>query len=133
MEILKLFLVFAIIVFVLKLKKPLYLSIITATVAAAFLFQLPIGLFFSILFKAAISWNTISILLVFYLITFLQRMLEKRGSLNMAQQSLDRLFNNRRFTASLAPLFLGLLPSASVVVICGEIVQKNVGKYTASG
>ncbi len=132
MEIIKLFAVFAVIVIVLKLKKPLFISIIAGTVAAALLFQISIKIFFSTLFNAAISWSTISILLVFYLITFLQRMLEKRGSLNLAQQSLDRLFNNRRITTSLAPLFLGLLPSASVVVICGEIVQRSVGDYLST-
>lgn len=129
MDILKMLLIFASIIIVLKLKKPLFLSIIAATVATALLFQLPVELFFFTLLKSAISWGTLSILLVFYLITFLQRMLEKRGSLNLAQLSLDRLFNNRRITASLAPLFLGLLPSASVVVICGEIVDKSVGDY----
>lgn len=129
MDILKLLLIFASIIIVLKLKKPLFLSIIAATVATALLFQLPVELFCFTLLKSAISWSTFSILLVFYLITFLQRMLEKRGSLNLAQQSLDHLFNNRRITASLAPLFLGLLPSASVVVICGEIVDKSVGDY----
>lgn len=54
-------------------------------------------------------------------------MLEKRGSLNLDQESLNHLFNNRRVTASLAPLFLGLLPSASIVVICGQIVDRTVG------
>lgn len=132
MEIVKLLAVFAVIVLVLKLKKPLFVSIIAGTIAAALLFSMSIDTFFSTLFKAATSWNTVSILLVFYLITFLQRMLEKRGSLNLAQQSLDRLFHNRRITASLAPFFLGLLPSASVVLICGEIVQRSVGEHLST-
>jgi integral membrane protein (TIGR00529 family) len=127
MEVIKLLTVFSVLVIVLKLKKPLFVSIIAGIISAALLFHMSIKAFFLTLFNAAISWNTISILLVFYFITFLQRMLEKRGSLHLAQQSLDRLFNNRRITASLAPLVLGLLPSASIVVICGEIVQRSVG------
>lgn len=128
MELLKLLAVFAVIVIVLRLKKPLFMSMIAGTIAAAFLFSMDIRAFFSTLWKSSTSWNTISILLVFYLISFLQRMLEKRGSLDLAQQSLDRLFNNnRRITASLAPFFLGLLPSASVVLLCGDIVQRSVG------
>jgi integral membrane protein (TIGR00529 family) len=129
MEILKLAVVFATIAAVLKLKKPLYASIISATIVAGILFRMSLGVFLKTAINAATSKNTFSILLVFYLIAFLQRMLEKRGSLNLAQQSLDRLFNNRRITATLAPFLLGLLPSASVVIICGEIVQKSVGSY----
>lgn len=129
MEILKLLAIFAVIVVFLWLKRPLFLSIIAGTIATALLFGMGIGTFASTLLRAAVSWSTLSILLVFYLITFLQRMLDKRGSLNLAQQSLDRLFNNRRITASLAPLFLGLLPSASVIIICGEIVQRSVGDH----
>lgn len=132
MDIIKLLTVFTVIVIVLKLKKPLFISIIAGIITTALLFQIDIITFFSTLLNVAINWDTISILLVFYIITFLQRMLEKRGSLNLAQQSLDRLFNNRRITASLAPLFLGLLPSASVVVICGEVVQKSVGDYLST-
>ena len=132
MEIIKLLAAFIVIVIVLKLKKPLFLAIIAGTIATAILFQIGINTFFSILLNEVIDWNTISILLVFYCITFLQRMLERRGSLNLAQQSLDCLFNNRRITASLAPLLLGLLPSASVVVICGDVVQKSVGDYLST-
>lgn len=100
MDILKLMIVFAVLVVMLWLKRPLYHS-----------------------------WGTLSVLLVFYLITFLQRMLEKRDFLNLAQISLNGIFNNRRINASLAPDFIGLLPSAGAVVICGDIVEKSVGPY----
>ncbi len=127
MEMLKLTAILAVMVLVLRLKKPLYLAVVAAIVATAVLFWMNIGLFFSTILKAAVSWSTLSVLLLFYLITYLQRMLEARGSLQLAQQSLDKLFNNRRWTASLAPTFLGLLPSASVVALCGEVVDKCVG------
>lgn len=126
MDVLKLFLVFIAMIVVLRLKKPLFMAILAATVTTALVFQLPVKLFFFTLLESAISWGTLSILLIFYLIMFLQRMMEKRGSLILSQQSLDHLFHNRRITAALAPLFLGLLPSASVVLICGEIVDKIV-------
>lgn len=132
MAIIKLLVVFAVMVIVLKLKKPLFLSIIGATIAAALLFGIGWGPFFSALYRGATGWGTLSILLVFYLIAFLQRMLEKRGSLDLAQRSLNRLFNSRRITASLAPFLLGLLPSASVVILCGEIVENTVGKDLAT-
>ena len=128
MELIKLLAVFAVIVIVLRLKMPLFAAMIAGTAAAALLFGMNARSFALALGHSAISWGTLSTLLLFYLIAFLQRMLEKRGSLQLAQQSLDRLFNNRRITASLAPFFLGLLPSASVVLLCGDIVERTVGE-----
>lgn len=129
MEILKLAVIFGVIVGVLALKKPLFLSIIAATVTTWLLFQVPADVFFFTIWQASVSWSTLSVLLLFYLVTFLQRMLELRGSLKLAQESLDDLFHSRRVTASLAPVFLGLLPTASVMPICGDIVEKSVGQY----
>jgi len=127
MDIMKLLLIFSTIVMVLKLKKPLWFAILAAICMTEFLFQLDIKIFLSIILESSIKQETISILLVFYLITFLQRMLEKRGSLALAQEALDRLFNSRRATVALAPFFLGLVPSASIVTLCGDIVHKSTG------
>ena len=54
-------------------------------------------------------------------------MLEKRDQLRMAQKDLDDIFHNRRINASLAPIFIGLLPSAAAVNICAEIVENATG------
>ena len=76
---------------------------------------------------ATASFNTISLVLILYLITFLQRMLEDRAQLRLAQQNLNGLFNNRRINATVAPIFIGLLPSAAAAIICGQIVNDTVG------
>jgi hypothetical protein len=49
--------------------------------------------------------------------------------LRLAEQSLDGLFNNRRVNASLAPMFIGLLPSAGAVTICGAMVDSACGDH----
>jgi integral membrane protein (TIGR00529 family) len=49
--------------------------------------------------------------------------LEKRGKLNRAQECLNGIFNNRRINASLAPILIGMLPSAAVVTIAGAMVD----------
>lgn len=127
MDILKLAAIFAAIVIVQRLKGPLYVSILAATALTPLLFGMEVGVFFHTLLRSAISYTTLSVLLIFYLVTFLQRMLEARGNLLLAQRSLDRFFNNRRLTASFAPFFLGLLPSAGVMNICGQVVDQSVG------
>ena len=122
-DVVKLVLAFIVIVLFLKRKRQLPVAIIAGSVAVILLYRIDLASSIKVVFNSAKSWSTLSILLVFYLITFLQRMLEHRGTLRLAERSLDGLFNNRRINASLAPMFIGLLPSAGAVTICGAMVD----------
>lgn len=129
MDLLKLLAVFLVIIVVMWLKKPLSLAIVAATIATWLLYWMPFGTVGRALVQGAFSWNTIQLLLVLYLITFLQRMMEKRGCLNSAKDALDGLFNNRRVDASVAPTLLGMLPAVGTVLICGDIVRQSTDGY----
>lgn len=129
MELLKLLLVFIVILILLALKRPLWLAITGSIILAFLLFKIPVTNAVSIAYDSVFCWSTISIILSFYTITFLQRMLEKRNLLLAAEASLNNLFRNRRITAMLAPVFIGLLPSAGAVYICGSIVDSSCGNY----
>ncbi len=85
--------------------------------------------FAAALVRGAVRWDTIQLLLVLYLITFLQRMLEKRGCLTSAKDALDGLFNSRRVDASAAPALLGMLPAVGTVLICGDIVRQSTDGF----
>ena len=78
---------------------------------------------------ASVSPITVSLVLAFYTITFLQRMLEKRKQLIRAEEALSGLFNSRRVNAMLAPFIIGLLPSAGAVIIACPIVDNAGGEY----
>src|SRR5699024_4348563 len=67
--------------------------------------------------------------LAFYTITFLQRMLEKRGHLLLAERSLTNIFNSRRINVMIAPFVIGLLPSPGAVLIAAPIVDNASGEY----
>lgn len=56
-------------------------------------------------------------------------MLEARTQLRLAQQDLNGLFHNRRINASIASIFIGLLPSAAAMIICGDIVKESTDDY----
>ncbi len=129
MEMFKLLLVFIVILVLLAFKRPLWLAITCSILLAFFLYQVPIASAFFIACDSVFSRSTFSILLSFYTITFLQRMLEKRNLLMTAESSLNNLFRNRRITAMLAPILIGLLPSAGAVYICGSIVDSSCGDY----
>ncbi len=129
MELLKLAGVFAVIILVMWFKKPLSLAVVAAVFATWFLYRLPAGEVGAALVRGAVSWDTLQLLLVLYLITFLQRMLEKRGCLSSAKDALDGLFNSRRIDASVAPTLLGMLPAVGTVLICGDIVRQSTQGY----
>ena len=115
MDAIKLAAIFTLIICLMKMKRPLSFSIICGIAAACVLFGIGINDAAKAIFESITSWDTLSLILIFYLIAFLQRMLEKRDFLNLAHRSLNGLFNSRRINASLAPAFIGLLPSAGAV------------------
>lgn len=127
--IIKLCLVFVVIVAILWMKRPLFWAISGGIVAAILLYGIPILNALTIMSKSMISKGTITVVLSFYFITFLQRMLERRNRLKQAEESLNGLFNNRRINASTAPAVIGLLPSAGAMTICAEIVRSSCEDY----
>ena len=127
MSALKLLAVFAVLIIVQKLAKKLYWAILASIVATVLLWLIPVKDCGIILWISVKDWDNIQVVLILYCITTLQRMLERRNQLKAAQQDLNGIFNNRRVNATLAPIFIGLLPSAAAVRICGEIVDDASG------
>lgn len=127
MELVNLLVIFAVIIVVMLLRRPLWLAVTLATAATILLYGLPVKEAGGAIVRGATGWDTIELLLVFYSITYLQRMLEKRRNLSSCQTALNGLFNNRRINASVVPFLLGCLPAASAVLICGPIVRESVG------
>lgn len=129
MEILKLILVFFVIVVMLWMKRPLYQALFAALATTAVFYRILPEQCLVLFCQVLTDWNSMSVIVILYLITFLQRMLEKRKQIQLAQQDLNGLFNNRRVNATLAPIFIGLLPSAAAMLLCGDIVKSSTDGY----
>ena len=129
MDLLKLLAVFCLIIAMIKLKKPLYASIAAGIAGTSLLYDIGIMQTVKIISASSISPVTISLVLAFYSITFLQRMLEKRQQLVLAEMSLSGIFNSRRVNAMMAPFIIGLLPSAGAVLITCPIVDNAGGEH----
>ncbi len=132
MAFLKLALVFATIIILLACKQPLWQSILGGLAATAILYQIfPLDMV-HLTGKVITSWSSISVLLSLYLITFLQRILEARSQIRLAQEDLNGLFHNRRINIIGACLFIGLLPSAASMLLCAELVKNSTDGYLDS-
>lgn len=129
MDLIKLCVVFAIIITLLRFKKPLSLAVAVGSVAIVLLYKVPLNTAGVILTDSVTAKSTLLVISNCYLITFLQRMMEKRGHLDLAQTALNGIFNNRRVNASVAPIFIGLLPSPGAIFIAGSMVDSACGDY----
>ncbi|MCD7749236.1 MAG: DUF401 family protein [Oscillospiraceae bacterium] len=120
---------FLVIILLLALRRPLYQAILGGLLAMVFLYRIPVAAIFTQTAHVFTDWSLLSILVSLYLITFLQRMLEARSQIKLAQEDLNGLFHNRRVNVSGAALFIGLLPSAAAMILCGDIVKDNTDGY----
>ena len=123
MRILFLCLIFLVIILLLAIRRPLYQAITGGLIATALLYRIPLTAAAVQTSKVFTNWNSFSVILALYCITYLQRMLESRKQIKLAQQDLNGIFHNRRINAAGASLFIGLLPSAAAMILCGDIVR----------
>lgn len=129
MDIIRLLIIFIGIIVVIKYNKPLYLALLVGIVATIILYGINPADSLKLILIGMFSKDTIYLILAFYTITFLQRMLEKRKRIILAEKSLDNIFNSRRVNAMVAPFIIGLLPSPGAVLIAAPIVDNAAGDY----
>ena len=93
-EIVYLGIVFLVIVLLLGFRRPLYQAILGGLLAAALLYRIPPAALLRQTAKVFADWDSLSVLVSLYLITYLQRMLEARSQIKLAQQDLNGLLHN---------------------------------------
>lgn len=129
MDVWNLVVVFLVIVAVIWWKKPLYLAMIAGIAATILLYRIDPIVAARIIVKQTAAWETVDLLLSFYVIMFLQLMLEGKGRLANAEESFNRLLQNRRMNTVVSPAVMGLLPSAAVMTVCAGMVDKTCADY----
>lgn len=129
MELLYLTLIFATVIIVLLFKRPLYQAVLCALIVCCLLFGISPTKAAELTLKVLTQWSSLSVLVSLYLIVLLQHILEKRDQIMLAQRDLDSLFHNRRINASIAPIFIGLLPHAGAMILCSDIVKDATDPY----
>ena len=129
MELIKLAIIFAVIITLINFKIPLSGAVAVGAVLGMFFYQMGFVHSIKLAFWAVVNPTTLSVIFITYLITFLQRMMEQKGDLIQAQRSLSGIFNSRRVNASVAPIFIGLLPSPAAAFIAGDMVKSSCGEY----
>ncbi len=100
MEIIYVGVVFLVIIIALGLKRPLYQAVLAGIVMMMFFFRISLKDSFNQFLNVLTNWSSLQILISIYLITFLQRMLEKRNQIKLAQIDLENIFHSTRITCA---------------------------------
>jgi len=129
MELVYLGIVFVAVILLMGFGRPLYEAVPGGLLLLILLFRVPIPEIFRQTLDVFVNWSSFSVLVSLYLIACLQNLLDRREQIKLAQQDLNGLFHNRRVNAAGASLFIGLLPSAAAMILCGDIVKDATEGY----
>ena len=127
--IVKLLIVFLLVMLLISRKQPIYIAVAAGFLATWALYGIGVSQGVSLLFRACTAWSTLQLILVMYLITFLQKMMTQRNAIERAQKALSALFNNRWVNCAAAPVFIGMLPTPNAAFIAGDIVRASAGEH----
>ena len=129
MIILKLLVVFIAVMLLVSKKQPIYVAVTVGAAATWLLYGISVMDGVNAIVKACTSWGTLQLIVVMYIITFLQKMMGDRGAIDRAQKGLSSLFNNRWVNCAAAPIFIGMLPTPNAAFIAGDIVKASADGY----
>ncbi len=129
MIIAKLLIVFLLVMLLVSKKKPIYIAVTVGAAAIWLLYGIGIADGLKYIVKSCTAWSTLQLILVMYIVTFLQKMMAQRGAIHRAQKGLSSLFNNRWINCAAAPIFIGMLPTPNAAFIAGDIVKASASDY----
>ena len=127
LSMLKLLACFVVIMVVIGFGLRIHWAGIIASILAILLFRIPLGEVPGIITRTVFSSTMAYMMGVFYVVTFMQRLMEGRDMLHKSQLNLDHVFHNRRINATVAPILVGMLPSVAAANIAADIVEDAVG------
>ncbi len=129
MDLVKLVIVFAVVIGLVANKKSMSTAVIIGSIACWILYKIPANVGAITVANTVTSLTVLKMIGVMYVITFMQRMMEKKNAINTARDGLSGLFNSRWVNCAAAPIFIGLLPSPNAAFIAGDMVEASASEY----
>lgn len=129
MDLIKLVIVFAVVIGLVANKKSMSTAVIIGSIACWILYKIPANVGAITVANTVTSLTVLKMIGVMYVITFMQRMMEKKNAINTARDGLSGLFNSRWVNCAAAPIFIGLLPSPNAAFIAGDMVEASASEY----
>ena len=124
-DLLKIFAVFALILFLLRLKWNLGVVMLIGAAALGLLMGLPPVKIASITYKSCIDKSAVSLIVALALIMVLENVLRKTDTLKKLVDSLSGLLGDNRIVMALMPAIIGILPSAGGAYFSAPLVEAS--------
>lgn len=123
-ELLKIFLIVLVILFLVKKKWDLGLVLFLGTLLTGLIFNLNLKVLASNMLKALISGETFNLIGIILLVLYLGTLLQEKGSFKKMVASLKNLVPEPRLVLALPPAFIGLLPMIGGALMSAPIVEE---------
>lgn len=123
-DILKLVLILAAILFLIRFKVPLSLTLLGSAAVLGLLFGLSfsrVGLSF---FRGASHSETLLLIASFLLILFFSAIMKETGKMGRAISALQRIFRDARATVTIIPAVIGILPIMGGAMLSAPLVME---------
>jgi len=114
---------FFMLVIIFKFKKSLAVAFALGCLAVAVAYGFEPGFAAKLAVQSAFSKSTLAIVTIYYTVTFLQKMMEIKGHIALAEGALLGITNSKRVSAAIAPMCAGLMPTPGAVIVGGGIVE----------
>lgn len=127
MGMIQLLAVLMVVLFVLKLKKPLYTAIGAGIISAVLLYRISWNEALRLITRGVFQKDTLELILAFLGLNFLQQAMERREQRKGKNYKIVSLFSSIRLNIMVMPFLIGLLPSAGAVSLAAPVVE-GMGK-----
>ncbi len=131
-DLLKIVLVVLVLLFLIKKKVDLGSVLFFGAVLSGLLFGLEVKRLFLDLFKALISFETLSLIGIIILVLYLGNFLQTEGNFKILVDSLKNLVPEARLILAIPPVFIGLLPMLGGALMSAPIVKEASRRWKLS-
>ena len=116
-------------ILILRFKKPLYIAAFVCTGLTILLFNFTPSFARETLFAALVRIKTWRVLVIVYMMSLLQHMMNARSLFDIARAALVGISNRLRLNVAIIPIFMGTLPAAGSVLIAAPMIDEDCGDY----
>lgn len=126
---LKIGLVIALLLFLLRKKADLGLVLVLDSALTAVLFGMPLGRFFANAGRAAIAFDTLDLVGVVILVLYIGNFLQSGGHFKRMVEALGNLVDDPRLILAIPSAFIGLLPMTAGAMMGAPIVDEAAKRW----
>lgn len=119
----KVLLAFGVMLAGLRLRQPLWLSVLAGGLALALCFHMPLARWAAVAGASALQRETIYLIIILMLILFLSEVLEKSGQTKRLMQAATGFLGNPRLRLAFFPALVGFLPMPGGAVFSAPLVR----------